>query len=73
MQPPCDLEAALGRSVTCTEAECSLWDGGCVVGGLRSDLGPRPDLARLLLALRERLDAERPSSARAVLPPGLRD
>lgn len=72
MAPTCDLEAALGRTAACTGSECSLWDDGCVVAGLRSDLGRRPDLAQLLLALRERLDAERPSRVHAMLPPGLR-
>jgi hypothetical protein len=69
----CDLEQALGRTVPCPGADCVFWDDGCVATGLRADLHDRTELARLLLSLKDRLEALRPSHEHALLPPGLRD
>lgn len=54
----CALEAALSRSVPCPEGECPLWErGGCALDRASWELRERPDLAALLLAVRDRLEA----------------
>ena len=70
----CDIDRALGSAFECPREQCALWsEHGCVVTGLRADLGSTPGLAELLLGLRERL-GDRPEAGidRALLPPGLR-
>jgi hypothetical protein len=61
----CALEAATGRSVPCPEEACPFWEpggaalpGACVLERVRVEVTGRPDLARLLLEVRERLALE---------------
>jgi hypothetical protein len=67
----CELERAVGRHTPCPGDPCPFWvDSRCVVAGLRADLGESPDLAELLLTIRNQLGV---AHDRALIPPGLRD
>lgn len=73
MTRACDIESALGREVTCPERACPLYENGaCVVVGLRADLGGSPELARLLLTVRDAL-GPRPAAFAGLPAPGLHD
>lgn len=73
MQPtPCQLQYAAGRVEECPGEECPYWEGdGCLITGLRLDLGENPDLTNLLLKLRAELGGR--ASLFGLLPPGLRN
>ena len=70
----CHLEAAAGYSVDCPGDACPFWtDDTCVIAGLKSDLGGRPDLVRLLARIRDDLGGIPVPPRNPLLPPGLRD
>jgi hypothetical protein len=53
----CELSHAAGLSEGCPGLECTYWDDGhgCILGGLRPELGKHPDLVSLLMGIREQL------------------
>ena len=70
----CQLEATVGIEVDCPRDPCPFWAGeACVIAGLRSDLGDRPDLVRLLARIRDDLGGLPVAPRNPLLPPGLRD
>ena len=70
----CQLEAAVGNDVDCPGEPCPFWSNdACVIGGLRADLGDRPDLIRLLTRIRNDLGGIPVTPRNPLLPPGLRD
>ena len=75
MQRLCQLQQAVGRTESCPEGRCGLWDDGrCSVAGIAPDVSTNPALAEHLLSLRRRIEDAGPGpNTRAYdLPPGLR-
>jgi hypothetical protein len=56
----CHLEALVGREAACPGEPCPFWRAGdgCALDDARPELSGRPDVASLLLAVRDRLSAE---------------
>jgi hypothetical protein len=56
----CGLEALLGREAPCPGDPCPFWraEDGCVFDKAGPELAGRPDVASLLLDVRNRLAAE---------------
>jgi len=61
MSQTCHLEALVGREARCTGEACGFWqtERGCVLDGSRGALDGRPEVALLLLEVRDRLAASR--------------
>jgi len=59
-RPLCTIELiADGHADRCPGQECAFWDRGCALSRIEMELGARPELARLLLDLRNALEAGR--------------
>lgn len=56
----CSLELLVGRVAPCPGEPCPFWraEDGCVMDESTAELAGRPDVARLLLAVRDRLLAQ---------------
>jgi hypothetical protein len=61
MDGTCHLEALVGREARCEGDGCGFWqdERGCVLEASRAELAGRPEVARLLLEVRDRLTAGR--------------
>ena len=61
MTRTCHLEALVGREAQCTGETCGFWqtERGCVLEGGAAELAGRPEVALLLLEVRDRLAAGR--------------
>jgi hypothetical protein len=56
-RPLCTIEMiATGHGERCPGEGCAFWDGGCALARVEDELEGRPELARLLLDLRGRLE-----------------
>jgi hypothetical protein len=57
----CHLEALVGREAQCSGEACGFWqtEHGCVLDGASAELAGRPQVAQLLLEVRDRLTANR--------------
>jgi hypothetical protein len=53
----CELSHAAGIAEACPGPECAYWEDGqgCILGGLRPELGKNPELVSLLMGIREQL------------------
>ena len=59
-RPLCTIEMiAQGHAARCSGEGCAFWDNGCVLSRIEQDLDGRPEVARLLLALRGELESGR--------------
>ena len=56
----CQLERLIGREAPCPGETCPFWrqGDGCVIDRATAELAGREDVARLLLAVRDRLEVE---------------
>ena len=61
MMEICHLEALVGRNGRCPGESCGFWqtDRGCALASASSELAGRPEVAQLLLEVRDRLAANR--------------
>lgn len=59
MTQTCHLEALVGREGRCPGESCGFWqtDRGCALDAARTELAGRPEVALLLLEVRDRLSA----------------
>ena len=59
MERTCHLEALVGREARCTGDACGFWqtERGCALDGASAELAGRPEVALLLLDVRDRLAA----------------
>ena len=57
----CHLEALVGRNGRCPGESCGFWqtERGCALEAARPELSGRPEVAQLLLEVRDRLAANR--------------
>jgi hypothetical protein len=56
----CTIELiAEGHAKRCPGEECAFWDRGCVLSRIEYELDDRPEVAQLLLDLRDELEAGR--------------
>jgi hypothetical protein len=57
----CQLERLIGREEPCPGEPCPFWrkSDGCVLDESTAELAGRDEVARLLLAVRDRLEARR--------------
>ena len=54
----CTIELiAKGHAERCPGERCAFWDDGCVLVRVVSELDARPEVAELLLDLRQKLEA----------------
>jgi hypothetical protein len=64
-QPLCTIELIADRlAARCPGAGCPYWENGCVLSRIEPELDGRPDVARLLLAIRRELEAAKRDEAR---------
>jgi len=57
--PLCAIELVSGEEASrCPGAQCAFWERGCVLARIEPELEAHPEVARLLLDLRRRLEAD---------------
>ena len=63
-QPLCTIEFIAGDEASrCPAEKCAFWDQGCILARIEMELEGRPEVARMLIDLRRRLEAAAPAAA----------
>jgi hypothetical protein len=58
------IELVSGEDASrCPGEDCAFWDRGCVLARIEPELEAHPEVARLLVDLRRRLEAAAPATA----------